>query len=364
MATEPERRSERPREKERERDLPFPKRPVADAEMFGFSPPRMQTGMTMPGDNLKKIASAASRPQVLVPRLTPALLRDLPTAVGASPRRAVRARAAVAAGAGVVPISHGDIEMPRLPLPKSASEPRLAALPRQSRPDLAVVSPVAAPGLPITAGPSDRTTPDTPDAPEPRLTAAAPQASKSSPAHLPVPPGPAMAELLDLAPATLPPDVAELAVSSPALAPVAAKTPQPPAPQTRTPTPAAAATPATQASAPSGPKPALPPPEPTVRLAALPAPSPQTVPPPDGAEPSGGVPAESVPAAPADGVETSPSQVDLGDPPHLPMGWIIGALFVLALLLTLWIANRAGVFGPPAGGAPIEQPTAIPPRMP
>jgi hypothetical protein len=60
------------------------------------------------------------------------------------------------------------------------------------------------------------------------------------------------------------------------------------------------------------------------------------------------------------------SMPELAEPPHLPMGWIIGALFIVALLLTLWIARRAGVFGSSAIEVPQLDPmtTTTPPRMP
>lgn len=363
-ATEPDRRSDRTtrgRDRDRERDLPFPKRPVADADLHGFSPPRIQTGMVMPGDNPKKVASAASRPQVLVPRLTPALLRDLPTAVGANPRRA-RLKAAPSAqisGAMLAPVVRPDVEAPRV-----ASEPRIVAL-RQSRPDLpAIPASPAAPSLPITAGPSDRTTPDTTEPVEPRAAPAAAQPSTTSPAALPGPPAPA-SELVEPLQVSLPPELAEVAVSPPGVPPVAAKTPSPAAPRTPTPAPTAA-TPAPQSVAAPSPKPV--PPEVT---APIPPPtSVQTAPSAEGSEPSGPVPEPEPsgaapvapgPAGPAEGAEMSPSQVDLGEPPTLPMGWIIGALFVLALVLTLWIANRAGMFGSPPGPPP---PESLQPRMP
>lgn len=360
-ATEPDRRSDRTtrsRDRERERDLPFPKRAVADADLHGFSPPRIQTGMVMPGDSLKKSASAASRPQVLVPRLTPALLRDLPTAVGVSPRRG-RLKAAQSSGAMLAPVVRPDVEAPR-----AASEPRIVAL-RQSRPDLpALTGSPAAPSLPITAGPSDRTTPDTAEPVEPRAAPAAAQPSTTSPAALPGPPAPA-GELIEPIAVSLPPDLAEVAVSSPGVAPVATRTPQPAALRTPAPAPTAAATPAPQAAAATSPRQV--PPELTAPLP--PATSVQTAPSAEGSEPSGPVPepsdavpaAPAAPAEPAEAVEMSPSQVDLGEPPTLPMGWIIGALFVLALLLTLWIANRAGMFGPPPGPPP---PESLQPRMP
>lgn len=128
-------------------------------------------------------------------------------------------------------------------------------------------------------------------------------------------------------PAVPPPSVVAAAAAAPAAAlPVAVATPEadrsPPA-QAKTPTPPEGKTP-----------PAL-------------------------AEPTSAPPPVT---GPAEVIESTP---DLVEPPHLPMGWIIGALFALALLLTLWIAHRAGAFGPPTPDLPIDPNSSTTlPRMP
>lgn len=75
---------------------------------------------------------------------------------------------------------------------------------------------------------------------------------------------------------------------------------------------------------------------------------------------------DPMPEAAATPIESAESVLEPSAPPHLPMGWIIGALFIIALLLTLWIAHRAGVFGPPSPVLFQFDPTTetAPPRLP
>jgi hypothetical protein len=385
MVTEPDRRaqSRRDGERTRERDLPTPKRASTDAALFGFSPPRVQTGMTIAVGPTSRLlggpASAASRPQVLVPRLTPAQLRDLPAAVGptarqrdarrASPQRSgltAEANAKVDAGTQRLPVTRPtEPAEVRAPITAGGRGPS-AAIPRDPAAATAdqAAKPAAKPQLPIIAGPSDRTAPDTLEAMEQRMNPAV-QASTRSPSKPPIQPaiqplGESVRVAMPAAPAAIPAAPLQARPADVAVEAAAGSVD--------------AARPAQDPLAASGPGPGPDKVKDKAVMTAAAAPEDKQPPPksektPIIAEPGRDQPQPAEVAAPMtspDGSEPSPSQLDLGETPHLPMGWIIGALFVLALLLTLWIANRAGVFGPASTALPPLEPpsTSAPPRMP
>ncbi len=354
---------------ERDGDLPVPKRPVP---VSGAVDALMRKESSRAGKPVKADAKAESSDAGVTGlgpagggsiddsqnslKLRPELLCDLPTPLSPLPRQMAAMptaplRTAPAAeiaepapAAARIPATRPELPLAARLHPPAIREPSLSREPllgSPTRPEIAVSAvPPPRGAAPPAAGsePSDSTAPEPIEAMEQRMHAAAVKPSVKSPtgparpAHEPgAPPEPVLvtsaAGVVDAAVLALPTSSAPAAEHVPAVSPSGSGGPSSQRAET----------------------PALPSPAPS---AAVPA----AVPP---VENSASAPAER--ALP----EGAESASDIAEPPHLPMGWIIGALFALALLLTVWIAHRAGVFGPPAATPPPYDPASTsPPRMP
>lgn len=379
----------RPLGPQADRDLPLPKRPARESS----------DGVALPGANGKasrgRLASTeASASSLQAPNLSAELMRDLPAPLGPLPRPAplmqIPAREArpphsrqetaapvvqtrrrspvpvapaapatllaqvpgqaiaqavaaalpaavpgsvsasvaapIAAPLPVVAAPVASVSPPRVAPPAAAPMPVTASTP-QSVPSAAVPTAVGAAPKPGAAA-ADRTAPEPPEAMEHRMYGAVRIPPTNSP-------GPGKDQVVSAVP---PPSVVAAAAAPAAAPPASALVSQP----------GRSASPI-DAKAPAAPRfESEPLDQPSSPALLEPAAQPLDRP--------------MLPTAgPPEIIESTPDV----DPPHLPMGWIIGALFMLALMLTLWIAHRAGAFGPPTPPIPIDpNSTTTLPRMP
>lgn len=393
-------------------DLPLPKRPSKERSEPALSSAAATALAAVSSGQHQAVAQVQAQIYgnlATTPlRMSPELLRDLPAPLGPLPRQAVPlaarapqiqlesaplpntrrrspvpvARPPVAAApfsappVAAPPVASPPVAMIAVPATAAPAKPISAptmpvvarpaeVAPRQSRPDMPVAvaepapvpvvqavipaKPAAAAGQKASGSPSDSTAPEPIETMEHRMYGAVRTPSVASPGK-------------DLAlPAVPPPSV------------VAAATPQ-------LALPSGPATPASGSDVAIAARPSKPPGKPatapvTAAKTDVATPAPIELATPQVETPAAAITAPVAPVAPA--VEAEPplttgptagppeiieSAPELSEPPHLPMGWIIGALFMLALLLTLWIAHRAGAFGPPPLPPPID-PTTLP-RMP
>ena len=386
---------------ERERDLPHPKRPVPALEAEkgksqAATPPvgeaaaeNRERGSALPflDDKDPDQEPEAMPGAAPMGRLSPELLRDLPAPLGPSPRQpdaglaaAYRPRkdgaerAARKVEAPRIAVTRPEIPAVRRAPPPAASisatssavlnekgpptRPELppAGDPTPLRSPIATTPKEAAPAI----GLSELTAPEPIEAMEQRMQAALANSPTGAPGRSPAglpdrSPGrpPEQSESLSAAASLLAKGTSFNVEGSPSLAlppkEAAGQSPKavPPGALLDRPAPS---------SGPESPPLFAPSPRPGMLTAAEPAENAaaaRTLDNPDESAETRGTP------------EAVPPKVDLVEPPHLPMGWIIGALFVLALLLTLWIAHRAGVFGSTSiSPTEFDPTTTTPPRMP